>query len=92
MSEFVRPIRRHVLLVDDQPGPLEENGVLVKRLDWACAHLDYVVARVGAEEDVEFGQGDTVILGKADAGRRVMIDGVLYRLVRVSDIIAYKEN
>ena len=88
---FVRPIRRFVLLLDDQPDRTE-GGVVVNDGLYRCMHLDYLVVAVGELEDCDFGTGDTVVLAKPDAGRRVVLDGTMYRLVRVSDIIAVKES
>lgn len=89
---MVRPIRRFVLLVDDQQGWIDEGGVLIDaRL--GTDNLDYYVAAVGTEErDLGFGVGDRVVLADPNAGRKVRLDGAAYRLVRTSDIIAVMEN
>ena len=86
---FVRPIKRFVLLLDDQPETVE-GGVVVRR-QFGTYHHDFYVVRVGEEEQVDFGQGDRVLVEDPNAGRRVMLDGVVYRLVRVADIIAVLE-
>ena len=85
----VRPIRRFVLLVDDQPEYVD--GGIVVRKDFGCDHMDFVVA-VGETETVDFGVGDRVVVRDPNVGRRVMLDGTVYRLVRVSDIIAVMES
>jgi co-chaperonin GroES (HSP10) len=82
----LRPIKRFVLLLDDQEEQLE-GGVIVNR-SWGAVHLDYQVVGIGTNERCCFGVGDTVILSDPNAGRRLKLDGVVYRLVRVSDIIA----
>ena len=82
----VRPIRRFVLLVDDQPEYVD--GGIVVRKDFGCDHMDFVVVAVG----VDFGVGDRVVVRDPNVGRRVMLDGTVYRLVRVSDIIAVMES
>lgn len=82
----VRPIRRFVLILDD-PDETVSDGVVVRRDIWGT-HMDYFVVRVGTEEKADFGQGDRVVLSSPDVGRRVKIDGITYRLVRTSDIIA----
>lgn len=87
---MIRPIRRFVLLLDDQGDELVRGGVVVKNGPWAI-NMDYTVVRVGTEEKVDFGQGDRVVLAHPDRGRRVRLDGVQYRLVRVSDIIGVVE-
>lgn len=87
METTIRPIRRFVLLLDDQPERIE-GGVIVRQEIWRSTHLDYTVVRVGEKENVDFGQGDRVVLADPNAGRPVMIDGTVFRLVRVSDIIA----
>lgn len=83
---FVRPIRRFVLLLDEQPEVIE-GGVVVRRERGVGRH-DFPVVRVGEAENVDFGQGDIVVLEDPNAGRRIMLDGIVYRLVRVRDIIA----
>ena len=87
---FVRPIRRFVLLLDDQPETVE-GGIIVRR-KFGTYHHDFYVVRVGEKEQVDFGQGDRVLVEDPNAGRRVMLDGVAYRLVRVADIIAVLET
>ena len=87
MEATIRPIRRFVLLLDDQPERIE-GGVIVRQEIWRRTHLDYTVVRVGEKENVDFGQGDRVVLADPNVGRPVMIDGTVFRLVRVSDIIA----
>lgn len=87
----VRPIRRFVLLVDDQQGWVDAGGVLVDSA-LGTDNLDYYVAAVGTEEkDPGFGVGDRVVLADPNAGRKVRLDGVVHRLVRTSDIIAVME-
>jgi len=85
-EKFVRPIRRFVLLLDDQPEQTE-GGIIVNR-EYTSSRMDRLVVRVGDKENVDFGQGDRVVLSDPNCGRRVMIDGTVYRLVRVADIIA----
>ena len=87
MEATIRPIRRFVLLLDDQPERIE-GGVIVRQEIWRRTHLDYTVVRVGEKENVDFGQGDRVVLADPNVGGPVMIDGTVFRLVRVSDIIA----
>lgn len=84
---FIRPIRRFVLLLDDQPE-MNEGGIVVQR-KFGTLHHDFPVMAVGTMEgDVGFGVGDVVVIDDANKGRRVMLDGIVYRLVRVSDVIA----
>ena len=83
---FVRPIRRFVLLLDEQPEVIEK-GVVIHRERGVGRH-DFPVVRVGETENVDFGQGDIVVLKDPNAGRRIMLDGIVYRLVRIRDIIA----
>ena len=87
MENKIRPIRRFVLVLDDPPDRVE-CGVVVLRGIGRRANLDYVVVRVGEDENVDFGQGDRVVLSDPDAGRPVKLDGICYRLVRVDDIVA----
>lgn len=87
----VRPIRRFVLLVDDQPGLTDVGGVLVDNT-LGTDNLDYYVVAVGSEEqDPGFGPGDRVVLADPNAGRKVRIDEAVHRIVRVSDIIGVME-
>lgn len=86
----VRPIKRFVLLYDDQPETVE-GGIVVRR-DFGCGHMDFVVVAVGEREAADFGPGDRVIVSDPNAGRRVMLDGTVFRLVRVTDVLATIEE
>lgn len=86
MNLPVRPIRRFVLLLDD-PEETVVGGVVVKTGIWRT-NMDYFVVRVGTDEKADFGQGDRVVLSSPNAGRKLRLDGINYRLVRTSDIIA----
>lgn len=86
----VRPVEPEIMLLDDPPVR-NENGVIIEdRMDM-CAHLDYMVVRMD-RLDLGFGQGDTVILARPDAGRRIVLDGTTYRLVKPGDIVAVVED
>lgn len=87
---IVRPIKRFVLLLDEQDEAVE-GGVIVMR-PRGSPYLDYLVVAVGRDEKVDFGPGDRAVLSDPNAGRRVRIDGTIYRLVRVSDIVAVVEG
>lgn len=89
MKEFLRPIKRFVLLLDDQPE-YSDGGVIVRKTE-GCYHMDFPVVAIGTNEDADFGVGDTVILNSPVIGRRVMLGGTVYRLVRTSDVIGVKE-
>lgn len=86
----VRPIRRFVLLLDDTDETVQD-GVIVRRGISFGSNLDYTVLRVGTEEKCGFGQGDRVILCDPDAGRKLKLDGIPMRLVRVQDVIGVIE-
>lgn len=88
----VRPIRRFVLLLDDQPGEFVTPEGLVVNRGFDNVNLDYYVVSVGTNENCSFGSGDRVILGDPNAGRKVRLDGIVYRVVRVSDVIAVLES
>lgn len=78
---FLRPIRRHILLSDPACGPLEPE-----------LHLDFHVVAIGfLEPNPGFGVGDRILLGDPNAGRKVKLDGCVYRVVRVTDILAVIE-
>lgn len=85
MELNVRPIRRHVLLLDD-PDETVVNGVVVKTGIWRT-NMDYFVVRVGTEEKCDFGQGDRIVLRTPDVGRKLKLGGVPMRLVRTDDVI-----
>lgn len=87
----LRPLSRFILLVDD-PVETVENGITVRLPEsgWRT-HMDYAVAAVGLREHVDFGVGDRVVLRHPNAGRALRLDGELYRLVRVSDIVGVVE-
>lgn len=85
----LRPIKKHVLLLDD-PDETNANGVVV-RTPMHRTNMDYTVLRVGAKERCDFGQGDRVVLADPNAGRRLKIDGVPLRLVRVNEVIGVVE-
>ena len=90
MTLNIRPIRKHVLLLDDDPFETTEGGIVVKTGIWRT-NMDYYVLRVGTEEHADFGQGDRVILRTPDVGRKLKVDGVPMRLVRKEDIIGVVE-
>ena len=68
MENKIRPIRRFVLVLDDPPDHVE-CGVVVLRGIGRRANLDYVVVRVGEDENVDFGQGDRVPDGVIESYR-----------------------
>jgi co-chaperonin GroES (HSP10) len=84
---FLRPIKRFVLILDDQPEHVDGGIVLTSKAE-ACYHMDFTVVAVGTNETVDFGVGDRVVLENANRGRRLMLGGTVYRLVKVTDIIA----
>lgn len=81
----LRPIKRFVLLLDDQPE-YNDGGIIVRKSE-GCYHMDFTVINIGTNEVADFGVGDRVIVSDPNIGRRVMVDGTVCRLVRVSDII-----
>lgn len=85
---FLRPIRRHVLLLDDQEGGIVLHDGLYVDTGIHPETMDFYVVGVGNLENPGFGTGDRVVISDPAAGRRVKIDGVVYRLVRVTDVIA----
>jgi co-chaperonin GroES (HSP10) len=88
MDFNIRPIRKHVILLDDQPSDyVDADGVLVDS-SLGTNHLDFYVVGVGTEEHVDFGKGDRVVLADENVGRKVRLDGVVYRVVRTADVIA----
>ena len=89
MELNVRPVRRFVILLDD-PDETVVGGVVVKT-DGRSPNMDYYVVRVGSEEKAPFGQGDRVVLSDPWAGRKVRLDGIPLRVVRVQDVIGVIE-
>lgn len=86
MDLKLRPIKRFVLLLDDDPVETVVGGIVVKTGIWRT-NMDYAVLRIGTKEHVDFGQGDRVILRTPDVGRKLRLDGVPMRLVKVEDVI-----
>lgn len=92
MARFeLRPIKRFVVLLDDQDRVTKDGGVYVDSGIWPV-NMDFLVVAVGAEEHVDFGVGDRVVVSCPTVGRKVRLDGVVYRVVRVSDILAVLER
>lgn len=89
MELNVRPVRRFVVLLDD-PDETVVGGVVV-RTGGRSQNLDYYVIRVGSEENASFGQGDRVVLADPWAGRKIKLDGIPLRVVRVQDVIGVIE-
>ncbi len=81
----LRPIGDRLLLADDQMERVE-GGVIVRRRV-GCPHMDFVVVAAGRGAK-RIGVGDRVVLKDPNAGRRFMLDGVVYRQVRERDAIA----
>jgi co-chaperonin GroES (HSP10) len=86
--KFLRPVAGFVLLVDDQPETTEGGIVVVDRV--GTYHHDFYVAAVGAGGH-DFGVGDRVVVRDPNAGRRTMLDGIAYKLVREADVIGVVE-
>lgn len=83
-SKFIRPVRAdHVILFDD-PETREEGGVYVSEGPWR-KNLDYIVARGHGDG---FAPGSRVVLDSPLAGRKLKLNGVGYRIVPHSSIIA----
>ena len=83
----LKPPCGHVLLLDDQPENVE-GGIVIRR-KFGVYHHDFTVVAGGS---ADFGVGDVVIVADPNAGRRIMLDGVVYRIVRVADIVAVAEQ
>lgn len=92
MTRFeLRPIKRFVVLLDDQDRVTKDGELFVDNGVWPV-NMDYTVVAVGTEEKAGFGVGDKVVVSCPTVGRKVKLDGVTYRVVRVSDIIAVIEG
>lgn len=85
----LRPLKRFVLLYDDQPETVEGGIIVSGRI--GTHHHDFSVVAVGTNETVDFGVGDRVVVDDPNAGRRVMIDGIVYRIMPVRHVIAVAE-
>lgn len=90
MELNVRPIKRFVLLLDDDPDETRDGCVVIKTGIWRT-NMDYTVVRVGSSERCDFGQGDRVVLRTPDVGRKLRLEGVPMRLVKTEDIIGVVE-
>lgn len=86
----IRPIKRFVLLLDDPADTVTDGGIIVHR-DFGSDSLDYYVLSVGTNERCPFDTGDRVIVSDPNCGRRLKIDGVPMRLVRVNEVIGVVE-
>lgn len=86
---FVRPTRGYVIVLDDQPEEIVDGGIIVQRRIGVFHHDFSVVATSG--EPLDFGVGDCVVISDPNEGERVMLDGIVYRKVPVSSVIAVKE-
>ena len=73
------------MLVDDQDRTTVHGAVVVTRDDRWPVNLDFIVAASGS---AVAGTGDRVVLSSPYAGRKVRLDGVAYRIVNESDVIA----
>ena len=82
-----RPTKGFVLLVDDQPE-FDDHGVIVRRT-LGNAYLDYLVA-MGSGPG--YGPGDRVVLPSPNLGRKIKLEGTVYRLVRATDPVAVVES
>lgn len=80
----VRPVRGYVYLLDDQPETVEK-GVVVRRR-FGTFHHDFTVVAVGhGVESVR--PGDVAVMKDPNAGRGFMADGIVYRIVKESELI-----
>lgn len=85
--KFLRPLKRFVLLYDDQPVQ-SEGGVVAVRSRTEARYMDYTVVAGRGEG---FGPGDRVVVSAPAVGKRVVIDGTVYRLVKTDDVLAVLE-
>lgn len=84
---FLRPLEGTVLLYDDQPLQ-ERNGVLETMGANEARYMDYTVVAGRGEG---FGPGDRVVVSAPAVGKRVVVDGTVYRLVKADDVLAVLE-
>lgn len=82
-DKFIHPLRGEVLLLDD-PDYTVENGIVIPT-PVRRSNLDYWVVR-GCGDG--FGTGDRVVLDDPNSGKKLKLDGVCYRLVKCSSVVA----
>jgi hypothetical protein len=83
-SKFIRPVRKDYVILFDDPETTEEHGVQVVHGPWK-KNLDYVVARGSGDG---FAPGSLVVLDDPNTGRKLKLNGVGYRIVPRTSIIA----
>ena len=86
MKAPVCPIKGYVLLVDD-PDEVSDGGVVHESLPGRGVNMDFYAATPGPG----FGAGDLVLVSDPNAGRRIKVDGIPYRVVREDEIIGVLE-
>lgn len=80
----LRPLKGYVYLLDDQPETTEK-GVVVRR-GLGTFHHDFTVVAVG--HGVRLVQpGDIAVMKDPNAGRGLMADGIVYRIVKENELI-----
>lgn len=79
-----RPAQPDCVIVFDDPEVHEENGVVVSRSSWG-KNLDFIVAWSDSD-DVK--PGDRILIDNPQAGTKLSVDGVSYRVVPLTSVIA----
>lgn len=83
-SKFIRPAQADQIILFDDPDVIDENGVLVKQGPWK-KNLDFVVARGSGDG---YSPGSRVIIDDPVAGRKLKLNGVNYRVIARSHVVA----
>lgn len=82
----VVPLKGYVLLVDD-PDEVSDGGVVHANLPGRGVNLDFYAATPGPG----FGAGDVVVISDPNAGRRIKVDGIPYRVVSEDEVVGVLE-
>ena len=70
-------------MLDTQDTQTDGGVTVIRRR--GSPYMDYLV--VASAENLDYGPGDRVVVKDPNIGKRVRIDGTVYRLVREADII-----
>lgn len=86
MKAPVCPIKGYVLLVDD-PDEVSDGGIIHENVPGRGVNMDFYAATPGPG----FGSGDLVLVSDPNAGRRIKVDGIPYRVVREDEVVGVLE-
>lgn len=86
MTAPVSPLKGYVLLADDGEET-SDGGIVRANLPGKGVNMDFYAATPGPG----FGAGDLVLISDPNAGRRIKVDGIPYRIVREDEVVGVLE-